>query len=775
MADDERSSLLPGNGHGNASYNNRRLSKLVQQDEEASSMVKSHVTVEEQKMAESSVGERLAYNDYTTIDWLHDLVKESYRLRFIHNRKGLRFKALSLFDEASGWIAAALIGTLTACVAFLVDVAEATVSDYKLGYCTRNPLLNREACCEGKTPLLGAQSEIGVDCTAFKEWSSDYAPRFAIYVAFALAFGIISSTATMFTKRSLPAATPGPTDKNHSYGSPQPVASGKTMYMAAGSGIPEIKTILSGFVIPDFLTFRVLFVKGFGAVFAVATGMCLGKEGPFVHISTCVGYLVAKHFPKYRDNGRKMREILSAACAAGLSVAFGAPIGGVLFSYEEISTYFPRKVLWKAFLCSMFAAITLKALNPTGTGKLVLFETHYGTSYNPVHYLVFVLLGVAGGIFGGLFCKLNFIWSKWFRSFSIIKTNPVFEVFLVVAATALLQYPNPLTREPGDVIIKNLLVDCRNDSSAKSWVCQNEARADGNWNYVGFLIYGTLTKLVLTIITFGIKVPSGVIIPALDAGALFGRLVGQSIGSISPGIFAMVGSAAFLAGVSRMTISLCVIMFELTGELEYVLPHMIAILVAKWVADALGKESVYDLAQAVLGHPFLDADHTMQVVQRKNALAEELVPPRQTMEEITVAVPSSNKVPRALLERKLEQLKSRGLMDAGLVLVQNGGMVQGYVAEGELDFGLTELGQIYAADAEVRLLGDAEEGDFDLSHFVDRTPVTLCEKAPLEYVVEMFGKLGLRYLMLTEEGTYKLVGVIIKKRLVAYLDDLKDE
>jgi len=106
-----------------------------------------------------------------------------------------------------------------------------------------------------------------------------------------------------------------------------------------------------------------------------------------------MGYLVASLFPKYRDNGRKMREMLSAACAAGLSVAFGAPIGGVLFSYEEISTYFPRKVLWRAFLCSAVAAMVLKGLNPTGTGKLVLFETNYGTSYGAVHYLVFVVLG----------------------------------------------------------------------------------------------------------------------------------------------------------------------------------------------------------------------------------------------------------------------------------------------------------------------------------------------------------------------------------------------
>ncbi|KAK0355604.1 hypothetical protein LTR59_008246 [Friedmanniomyces endolithicus] len=808
MASSERSPLLhPHDGH--VQYTDHRLSKL-QQDEEASSIIKSHVTREEQKMSGTSVGERLPYNDYTTIDWLHDLVEraettlrapEADMIRSgqrlvptplhtqpqgtaVQDRQPLR-RRLWLDSSSNHWDLDSMRGLLGGrgrryrrssgfrnAVSQLTAI-EATISDYKLGYCTKNPLLNREACCEGKTPLLGATSELGADCKAFHEWSNSFAPSFAIYVAFAMLFGIIASSATMMTKRSLPAASPGTGDKNQFGGPPQPVASGKSMYMAAGSGIPEIKTILSGFVIPNFLDFKVLFVKGFGAIFAVATGMCLGKEGPFVHISTCVGYLVARQFPKYRNNGRKMREMLSAACAAGLSVAFGAPIGGVLFSYEEISTYFPRKVLWRAFVCSLFAAIVLKALNPNGTGKLVLFETHYGTSYRPVHYLIFALLGVAGGIFGGLFCRLNFIWSKWFRSFSIIKNYPVFEVFLVVAATALLQYPNPLTREPGDIIIKNLLVDCRSPASATSWVCQHE-RPDSTDRgaYVGFLIYGTLTKLVLTIITFGIKVPSGVIIPALDAGSLFGRLVGQWVGGISPGIFAMVGAAAFLAGVSRMTISLCVIMFELTGELEYIVPHMIAIMVAKWVADALGKESVYDLAQAVLGHPFLDAEHAMGLVQKEPALAEELIPPKQTMDEITVQVPSSNKVPRSLLEHKLEQLKERGLMDAGLVLVQNGSMLQGYLAEGEL--GLSELGQLYGADAEVRLLGDAEEGEFDMSHFVDRTPITVCSKAPIEYVLELFGKLGLRHLMLTEEGTGRLVGVIIKKRLVAYLDNLHD-
>lgn len=300
-------------------------------DDEDGSIVNSAVSKDEhQLMAASTVGERLPYNDYTTIDWMHDLVKDSYRYHKIHSRRGLRYNILAAFDSCSGWIAVAIIGSITACVAFIVDVAEATVSDWKLGYCNTNPLLSREACCAGKTPLL-TSADASEDCPAFRLWSGNYWSSFAIYVAWALAFGIISSSATMLTKRSLPAVTAKDEDK---LDNEAPVVSGKVMYMAAGSGIPEIKTILSGFVIPNFLDLKVLVVKAFGAIFAVATGMCLGKEGPFVHISTCVGYLVCRCFPKYRDNGRKMREMLSAACASGLSVAFGAPIGGVLFSYE---------------------------------------------------------------------------------------------------------------------------------------------------------------------------------------------------------------------------------------------------------------------------------------------------------------------------------------------------------------------------------------------------------------------------------------------------------
>lgn len=269
---------------------NRRLSRLIQRDDEASSMVKSHVSVEEQAMANSTIGERLAYNDYTTIDWLHDLVsqispfytcllpdtdrskqvKDSYRLRTIHDKKSIRGKAIAAFDSSSGWVAAAAIGALTACVAYIVDICAATVSDWKLGHCTSNPFLTREACCSSQTSV----SEPPItECELFKPWGSSYMASFGIYVAFALSFGITSASLTMLTKGELPSA--GSPDAKDEDGVEKTAPAGKIMYMAAGSGIPEIKTILGGFVIPDFLSLKVLLVKAAGAVFAVSTGKSL--------------------------------------------------------------------------------------------------------------------------------------------------------------------------------------------------------------------------------------------------------------------------------------------------------------------------------------------------------------------------------------------------------------------------------------------------------------------------------------------------------------------
>lgn len=107
-------------------------------------------------------------------------------------RKGLQSRIYSIWDSSQGWIAAALIGIFTAVVAFLVDIVEATISDYKVGVCRSNLLRNRETCC---TEISGG----GAHCPAWTTWSGNYWAGFLIYIGMALLFGVAAGAVTMVT------------------------------------------------------------------------------------------------------------------------------------------------------------------------------------------------------------------------------------------------------------------------------------------------------------------------------------------------------------------------------------------------------------------------------------------------------------------------------------------------------------------------------------------------------------------------------------------------
>jgi len=126
-----------------------------------------------------------------------------------------------------------------------------------------------------------------------------------------------------------------------------------------------------------YLGGRVLLIKSVALVLSVASGLSVGLEAAYIHIACCIANVVARYFSKYATSEVKKRELLSGAAAAGISVAFGAPVGGVLFSLEMLSSYFPPKTIWRSFYCAIVAAITLRGIDPLHSGKLVAFEITY--------------------------------------------------------------------------------------------------------------------------------------------------------------------------------------------------------------------------------------------------------------------------------------------------------------------------------------------------------------------------------------------------------------
>ncbi|KAF8893807.1 voltage-gated chloride channel [Infundibulicybe gibba] len=772
-------------------------------------------------------GIRVWYSSFSSIDWLHDSIKDSARFSRLRKRSSVRSRIHLAFDRSVGWLIVTVVGFLTAVVAFLVVRSEQWLFDLKDGYCQESWWKAKRFCCaqleEETTPPLTRILE--QDCSAWRTWpqilSRDHSGQsellgYVPYTVVALSLATLSclltiylTDSTTFTTRKESAAL-GIGFPEATKDSPAaPPSERRVMYYAAGSGIPEIKTILSGFVIHGYLGGRTLFTKSIGLALSVASGLSLGKEGPFVHIASCVGNIVSRFASKYENNEGKRREILSAACAAGVAVAFGAPIGGTLFSLEEVSYFFPPKVMWRSFFCAMIAAITLKMLDPFGTGKLVLFQVTYDKDWHAYELLPFLLLSVFGGIYGAYFSKLNYRWSKNVRNKTWLKTHPVLEVLLTTLITTLLCFLNPYTHMGGTELVYNLFSECRTGSGNNhSGLCVlDPSKFEHLWPVVRSILVAMLVKGALTIVTFGIKVPAGIFIPTLGVGACAGRILGigmqwlqlqhpnsrmfracgGDMDCIVPGLYAMVGAAATLSGVTRTTVSLAVIMFELTDTLTYAVPVMLSVLVAKTVADALEPKGIYDLVIDLSQLPYLDAKHEY--------LWGSLQINDVTARDVEVIKLDQKNTVKSLRDQLLT-LTSSGNDDGGFPILRRDSndddmRLVGYIGSNELEHALSIVAD--AADDEVffnptyshNIMASSSissfEGahcptpdPFDFSAYMDQAPLTLQSNSPLAMLHQFFVKLGARYVVVVgTDGLYE--GVIDKKAWLVFLSDLEEK
>jgi hypothetical protein len=88
--------------------------------------------------------DRVWYDQFTSTDWVHDSIADAYRVKALRSRTDIRGRIKAFFDGTQGWILSALVGFLTAVVAYTVDVSEAPVFDWKDGYCQEGFFLSEK-------------------------------------------------------------------------------------------------------------------------------------------------------------------------------------------------------------------------------------------------------------------------------------------------------------------------------------------------------------------------------------------------------------------------------------------------------------------------------------------------------------------------------------------------------------------------------------------------------------------------------------------------------
>ncbi|KAJ9650017.1 glycerol ethanol, ferric requiring protein [Neophaeococcomyces mojaviensis] len=716
--------------------------------------------------ADSAITEELAqikrYEDFTTIDWVQDAAREQTRRRTrrkdaapFFQRDGTwawRRKLWESYDAAQAWVVVTLVAIIIGLIAAALNIVTEYLSDLKMGYCTTAWYLNEDFCCYG--------AESGCD-----EWRRWTAYGFANYLIYTIMAILLAATASYLVKIYAP--------------------------YAAGSGISEIKCIIGGFVMKGFLGFWTLIIKAICLPLAIASGLSVGKEGPSVHYATCVGNVVSRFFEKYKQSASKTREILTASSGTGVAVAFGSPIGGVLFSLEEMSSHFPLKTLWRSYFCALVATAVLAAMNPFRTGQLVMFSVKYDRDWHFFEIVFYIILGIFGGVYGAVMIKGHLAVQSFRKKY--LAKYAILEAVILAGVTALFCYPNLFLRVDMTEMMQILFRECEGDYDYHG-LCEPENRLSN----VLSLLVATLLRCAFVALSYGCKVPAGIFVPSMAIGASFGRMIGilvewlhasfpnstffsacqPDVPCITPGTYAFLGAGAALSGIMHLTISVTVIMFELTGALTYILPSMIVIGVTKAVGDRLSKAGIADIMIQFNGYPFLDSkeEHNFGV------------PASQVM----TSSASLKTLPATGLEVKAAQKLLDDTTYSGFPIVEepnSSKILIGYIGRVELAYALTKARQqgLLAPDAKIsfiKLNADDTESPttpsvavrttfdsmarqlVDLSAYIDSAPITVHPRLPLETAMELFKKMGPRVILVEHHG--RLEGLMTIKDCLRY-------
>ncbi|KAI8157692.1 putative chloride channel protein UM03490-D [Colletotrichum sp. SAR 10_70] len=709
---------------------------------------------QQQQQIEEEIAEIKRYEDFTTIDWVQDAAREQARRKLRRRRRagmldtgqaGWKYRLRESYDAAQGWLVVTLIGITIGLNAAFLNIITEWLSDIKMGYCTTAFYLNENFCCWGEDN----------GCAEWHKWTGFGPVNYLLYIIFGTVFAFTSAT---LVKSFAP--------------------------YAAGSGISEIKCIIAGFVMKGFLGFWTLLIKSVCLPLAIASGLSVGKEGPSVHYAVCTGNVISRLFDKYRRNAAKTREILSACAAAGVAVAFGSPIGGVLFSLEEMSSYFPLKTLWRSYFCALVATAVLAAMNPFRTGQLVMFQVHYDRSWHFFEVVFYIILGIFGGLYGAFVIKWN-LRAQAFRKKYLTK-YAIAEATILAAATAIICYPNVFLRIDMTESMEILFLECEGGEDYHG-LCEPDKKLSN----ILSLALATILRVLLVIISYGCKVPAGIFVPSMAVGASFGRTVGIIVQAIheanptsaffaackpdepciTPGTYAFLGAAAALSGIMHIYVSVVVIMFELTGALTYILPTMIVVGVTKIVSELFGKGGIADRMIWFSGFPFLDnkEEHNFGV------------PVSEVMRTEVTSLPV-NGMSFAQLERLLKDDKYQGFP---IVEDETSKILVGYIGRTELRYAIDRIRRERSISQDAMCSFSpppasmtpvtptvavfpsyTSTSSVDFSRYIDATPVTAHPRLPLETVMELFRKIGPRVVLIEYHG--RLSGLVTVKDCLKY-------
>jgi chloride channel protein, CIC family len=338
----------------------------------------------------------------------------------------------------------------------------------------------------------------------------------------------------------------------------------------AGSGIPHLKSVVLGEEQMHWR--RVLPVKFLAGLSGIGGGLALGREGPTIQIGGATGLMVSAWFRVTPGEGER-KALISAGAGAGLAAAFNAPLAGVVFVLEELHGAFTPVIFVAAFLASVTADVVCRVV----TGETPVFALH-GMAPPTLRALpVALVLGGLAGLGGVLFnrCLLASL-----DAFDRLRKWPPFWVGAAAGlAVGFAAWIYPEVSGSGAFLAE---------------------RAIGGEIAVRWVLVLVAARFLLTMVSYGSGSAGGIFAPLLVIGALAGLAVGCAAHGVAPAwadhpeIFAVLGMGALLTAIVRAPLTGIVLMIELTGQYDFMLPLLVSCFAAYGVAEALRDAPIYE-------------------------------------------------------------------------------------------------------------------------------------------------------------------------------------
>jgi CIC family chloride channel protein len=362
---------------------------------------------------------------------------------------------------------------------------------------------------------------------------------------------------------------------------------------AKGHGVPEVMEAVAlrgGRIRP-----RVALVKALASSICIGTGGSVGREGPIAQIGSALGSTVGQLL-KLSDD--RVRNLVACGAAGGIAATFNAPIAGSLFALEVILGQF-HAVYFGAVVISAVVADVVAHLFE---GDVRAFAVPQYALASPWELALYALLGFAAALISVAFSRLLYasedLWER-FRLPEVVKPALGGLLLGVLGLLTLGSDGFPHVFGVGyDTITQALFGELA----------------------VGATLGLLAAKLLATVLTLGAGGSGGVFAPSLFMGAMLGAAFGQAAGMLFPGItappgaYAMVGMAAFFSGAAHAPVTAILILFEMTGDYNIILPLMLATVTSTMASRLLSRESVYTMKLARRGVR-LDQGRDIDVMQ----------------------------------------------------------------------------------------------------------------------------------------------------------------